>query len=263
MDRAEATGFSVAVVGHIALLAVLTLGLARATLPDLASDSIEVSFVEDVGLTSASPEPDAQPAPGAAPETGPTEDAEPAPSPEPTPTPPLPKQAEIAPSPPRQQARPTRERPPVRQPAAGQGQRTRRSLLDPNFLDGIGRDPSQSRSRQSPGAVMSAQAAASIADAIRRQVQPCADRQVYPGPGAERIVTPIILRLNRDGSLATRPRVGQQRGLDDENGRYAERVADLAVRSFAECAPLRGLPAELYDVPRGWSNFTMNYRLPG
>jgi hypothetical protein len=32
------------------------------------------------------------------------------------------------------------------------------------------------------------------------------------------------------------------------------RVADLAVRSFVECSPLRGLPAELYDVQGGWVN---------
>jgi len=106
-------------------------------------------------------------------------------------------------------------------------------------------------------------AAASIAQAITRQVQPCADRQVYPGPGAERIVTPISLSLNRDGSLKARPRVGRQRGIDDENRRYAQRVADLAVNAFVSCSPLRGLPQDLYEVPRGWSNFTMVYRLPG
>ena len=110
---------------------------------------------------------------------------------------------------------------------------------------------------------MTAQAAASIAQAIVRQVQPCADRQVHPGPGAERIVTSLRLRLNRDGSLQGRPVVAGQRGLDDENSRYAQRVADLAVNAFVSCAPLRGLPQELYAVPRGWSNFTMNYRLPG
>jgi hypothetical protein len=131
--------------------------------------------------------------------------------------------------------------------------------LDPRSF---GRDP-ESRSEAPPAAAMSARAMADIGSAIARQVQPCADRQVYPGPGAERIVTPIILRLNRDGSLAGRPRVGQQRGLDDENSRYAQRVADLAVNAFVSCAPLRGLPQDLYDVPRGWSNFTLNYRLPG
>ena len=37
----------------------------------------------------------------------------------------------------------------------------------------------------------------------------------------------------------------------------------FAVAAFTGCSPLRGLPQELYDVPRGWNNFTMRYRLPG
>jgi hypothetical protein len=169
---------------------------------------------------------------------------------------------QVAPSPapaPPQAARPqTRPAPPAR---PGTGRSSRRPLWDLDPI-GFGRDPA-SRSEAPPAAPMSAQAAADIASAISRQVQPCADRQVYPGPGSERIATPIMLSLNRDGSLKGRPRVGQQRGVDDENRRYAQRVADLAVNAFVSCAPLRGLPQELYDVPRGWSNFTMNYRLPG
>ena len=42
----------------------------------------------------------------------------------------------------------------------------------------------------------------------------------------------------------------------------AQRAADIAIAAFSECSPLRGLPQDLYDVPRGWSNFTLNYRLP-
>jgi hypothetical protein len=108
---------------------------------------------------------------------------------------------------------------------------------------------------------MSAQAAASIGDAIKRQVQPCADRQSIPY-GAGEIVTQINLRLNRDGSLAARPRIIRQLNADGANSRYAQRAADIAIAAFTQCSPLRGLPQDLYDVPRGWSNFTMNYRLP-
>jgi len=75
-------------------------------------------------------------------------------------------------------------------------------------------------------------------------------------------VTQINLRLNRDGSLAGRPRVIRQLNADGDNARYAQRAADIAIAAFSECSPLRGLPQELYDVPRGWSNFTLNYRLP-
>lgn len=117
MDRAEAAGLGVATVGHVALLAALTFGLATTQLPTPKSDPIEVSFVEDVALINAAPEPSAaEPAPLLAPEEGPPEPAMPAPpevqpvprpavrAPTPTPTPaptprPVPKAAVPKPAP--------------------------------------------------------------------------------------------------------------------------------------------------------------------
>lgn len=264
MDRADATGFSVALVGHAAVIAVLTFGLMRTAGPPSPTEPIEVSFVEDVALTSGSPTPTATPpAPSVAPALGPTEEAAPAPAPStvaPRPQP-APPQPTTRPTPP--QPRDARDRRRPDESRQGQADRSRGSRLGPDFLKGLGRDPTPSPSQEAPAATMTSQAAANIAQAIARQVQPCADRQVYPGPGAERIVTTLNLRLNRNGSLAGAPRLVRQSGIDDENGRYAQRVADLAIRSFVECSPLRGLPDELYAVPRGWSNFTMNYRMPG
>jgi hypothetical protein len=258
MERAEAAGLGVSVAGHLALLAILSLALVTVSRPPISPPTMEVSFVDDVGLTSAAPEPARQPAePAQAPEVGPTEDAAAAPAPPAAAS----RPAEPAPSPAAPQA--ARAQPAPAPPApAGTARATRRPGLGDLDPRSFGRDPA-ARSNAPPAAVMSARAAADIASAISRQVQPCADRQVYPGPGSERIVTPILLSLNPDGSLKGRPRVGSQRGIDDENRRYAQRVADLAVNAFVSCAPLRGLPQELYDVPRGWSNFTMNYRLPG
>lgn len=250
MDRAEKAGFGVALVGHGALLTVLSLGVASWE-PAPPSEPIEVSFVEEVGPVAAAPQVSTEPpAPRTSPDTGPTQPEAPAPAPAaavPNPRP----------APPQPQPRQTRETRPT--PAPPQPQRTRSNLPDPGSFD----TSAEGRSQRPPAATMSASAAADIASAIARQVQPCADRQVHPGPGAERIVTPVRLRLNRDGSLAARPTVGRQTGIDDENGRYADRVADLAVRSFIQCSPLRGLPQELYDVPNGWRNFTLRYRLPG
>ncbi len=272
MDRARATGFGVSAAGHVVLLVILSVALARAAIPPPPSDAIEVSFVDRIGLTSAAPDPSpVPPEQGQAPDLGPIEDAAPTAAPEPAPTPPAARQADVAPSPERArrqpaqaQPSPSRDRPErQRQGSEGSGERTRRSLLGPDLLRGIGRDPSPSRDNRRQAATMSAEAMADIAAAIARQVQPCADRQVIPGPGAERIRTAINLRLNRDGSLAAPPRVTGQTGIDAENRRYAARVADLAIATFVGCAPLRGLPQELYDVPRGWSNFTMNYSLPG
>jgi hypothetical protein len=105
---------------------------------------------------------------------------------------------------------------------------------------------------------------AGIVQAIRRQVQPCADRQVNPGPGASRIKVRMRLQLRRNGRLNSPPQVLGTSGVDDENARYEERVKDLAVATFVGCAPLVGLPPELYETEsgRGWSDFIMNYNLP-
>lgn len=250
MERTATIGIGAAVAGHAALFVLMWFIVIRGNRELAIPPAMEVSYVDEVGLESGSPNPVPAAAPPAAEESGAVEQA--APSPETSPAP----IAAPSPVPARQPARPQ----PAQAGASGSGAVNRSPGLNLN-PNSFGNDPQ--RAAGTPGAVMSAQAAASIGQAIQRQVQPCANRQVYPGPGAERIVTPISLRLNRDGSLIGRPRVGRQRGLDEENSRYAQRVADLAVNAFVSCAPLRGLPQELYDVPRGWSNFTMNYRLPG
>ena len=74
MDRASATGFGVSVAGHVALLALLSLALVTATNHPVTPPAMEVSFVDEVGLTSASPQPSPEPAAQArAPEIGPVE----------------------------------------------------------------------------------------------------------------------------------------------------------------------------------------------
>jgi len=141
--------------------------------------------------------------------------------------------------------------------------RPRGSRLGDNFLKGLSADPSPSKSEAPKAAKLGAQAAANIGSAILRQVQPCANRQVTPGPGAERIRVTINLRLNRDGTLKGRPTISDHAGVDDENRRYVDRVDDLAIATFTGCSPLRGLPDDLYDVQNGWSNFSLRYKLPG
>jgi hypothetical protein len=265
MDRADASGLGVSVVGHALLAYACVVVVVRNPLPPPPPPALEVSYVDEVGLTAASPNPAPSARAAEAPDVAPPEEAAPAPvpAPVPQPTPAPPRPAPTAAPAPRPTPVPPRTATPA--PARQQGTGTRQantgSLLGPNLLRGIGND--RNAPSNSPPAQMTGQAAANIAQAIQRQVQPCADRQINPGPGAERITTAISLSLNPDGSLAGRPRAGAQTGVDDENRRYAARVADLAVATFVGCAPLRGLPAELYAVPRGWRNFTMRYRLPG
>lgn len=251
MDRAEWTGTGAALLFHVVLIGALTMSLASvSSTPE--PPAMEVEFVEEVGLTAAAPQPiTVPPPPSQAPEIGEAEPIEaptpPRPAPRPTPSP------VVKPTPPRPAA-PTRPAPRV-------------SRIGDDFLKGIADDKLAPRAGPAPkpaAATVSASAMAGIVQAIRRQVQPCADRQVNPGAGASRIKVRMRLQLTRSGRLRGPPQVIGTSGVDDENARYEERVKDLAVATFVGCAPLVGLPPELYETEsgRGWSDFIMNYNLP-
>lgn len=233
----------------------------------------------------APPEPKPAPPQPAPPQPAPPKPTPPEPKPAPKPAPapkpvpqPKPQPPKLAPAakpapakPAPAKAAPAKPAPakPATKPGSGSSTtataaKPRGSRLGADFLKGLSDQPSRATSpTAAPAAVMGAQQAANIGSAIKRQVQPCANRQVTPGPGAERIQVTINLRLNRDGSLAARPRVTGHAGVDDDNRRYVDRVDDLAIATFVGCSPLTGLPAELYDVQNGWSNFSLRYKLPG
>ncbi|HEV2818442.1 MAG TPA: hypothetical protein VGW40_14615, partial [Allosphingosinicella sp.] len=76
MDRTEAAGLGVSVAGHGALLALLSVALMTATRPSPVQQAMEVSFVDEVALTAAAPQPSSQPAappPAPAPEPAPAD----------------------------------------------------------------------------------------------------------------------------------------------------------------------------------------------
>lgn len=248
IDRAELAGTGAALAFHIALVAALSLSLAQVdSVPE--PPSMEVEFVDEVGLAAAAPSAIVTPPPASeAPKIG---EADPTPVPriEPAPAPRLTTTAPTRPAP--TKAAPAKPAPRV-------------SRIGDDFLKGIDEAPARSTAPAKPAAaVFDASALASIQQAIRRQVQPCADRQVDPGPGANRIRVTLNVRLNRSGRLNGPPRVVRTTGVDEENSRYEERVKDLAVAAYTGCAPLAGLPPELYQTPKGgWSNINMTYRLP-
>lgn len=110
MDRAERVGLGVATAGHLALFAVLSLGLvSTARLPPPRSEPIDVQLVDLIGMRSAAPEKAAEPAPSEAPEEGPPEDSAP---PEPTPVPPAPEPAPAPPPKPEPAPAPPKPAPP-------------------------------------------------------------------------------------------------------------------------------------------------------
>lgn len=256
MDRAEATGFGVSLAGHAALLALLAFGLATVASPPPLPDAMEVSFVDQVSLTAAAPEPAAPPAQAAAPIVAAHEDAAPAPIPTPAPpAPPVPRQAAPAPAPtPPKPAPAPAPRPPAR---PGTGERTARPALGNDILNGIGRDPSPTRAERPAAATVSAEARASINQAITRALLPC-QRQPLPAPEASAIQVLVRVTLTRDGGLAD-AEVGRVIN-DNPNLRiYEQRMRDLALTVVRRCTPIRGLPAELYDVPRGWRQFNYTF----
>ncbi len=253
-DRAEWTGTGAAVVFHVALIAALSMSLASVN-PAPEPPSMEVELVEEVGLRAAAPEPYTAPPPSQAPEIG--EAIEPAPAPRveaPAPTP------SIKPAPPNQQkAAPQKAAP---QKAVPQKTAPRVSRLGDDFLKGIEGSDAPSRPAKAAAATFDARAKASVAALFQRLVQPCADQQVNPGQGANRIRVTVNLRLRPNGSLAGSS-VVRVSGVDDDNARFEERVKDLAIAVYRECAPFRGLPPDLYKTAEGgWSNIHLTYKLP-
>ena len=260
--RAERAGLGIAVVGHALLFAALSLGwLATTTPPAPVAQPIDVQLVDEVGKTDTTPEPaQTAPAPSVAPEAGLSADAAPVP-PQPvaqTPQPPVqkpapaPKPAPATPSPAKAAA--AKPAPPAIKPAMAP---PRGSRLGHDFLKGLA-DTSTPGTATAARVTVGPAQMASLVSAIRRQVQPCADRITSPGPDANLITTKLNLRLNRDGTLAAAPSVVSQSGVNDDNGRYARRVGELAASAFVRCAPFE-LPDDLYD---GWKNVNLNYKLP-
>jgi outer membrane biosynthesis protein TonB len=282
-DDSAWIGLAVSLLLHLGLALAIVIGLLRVAYePPPPPVPVEVDIVsDDVGLTSTVPEPvPLPPAPRVTPEAGPPEEAAPpepvktpsppvaTPEPIPVPTPkPAPKPVAATPSPrPSPVAAPPK--PAASRPAPARAPQTppqRKPGIDRSLVAGLRdtpgaptRTPSSAPARTvAPSAPVGPAQLAGLAAAIRRQVQPCADRIVSPGPGAERITTKLNLQMRADGSFAAAPRVVSQ-VTDADNARYGARVGELARAAFVQCAPFE-LPPALYD---GWKNINLNYKLP-
>jgi hypothetical protein len=263
LDRAELAGTGAAILFHVALIAALSVGLARvARTPE--PPSMEVDLVQDVSLQSAAPT--STPSVSEAPELSEAPPVEPVAAPVP--------QSVAVPAPPRPQPTPQVDAAELRArkikaakaaaatraaTAAAAKPASRASRLGADFLKGIGEAKSPAK-QQASAPKFDARAQANIAQAILSQVQPCANKQVNPGPGADRIKVSIRLQLTRGGNLRAPPQIDVIGGVDDDNSRYVRRVKEMALNTFVGCAPLTGLPQALYAG--GWDDFDMTYRLP-
>jgi hypothetical protein len=258
MDRVEAAGLGVSVAGHAALLALLSLALVTAGNVPVSPTAMEVSFVDEVAMTSASPQPSPAPAaPATAPDLGPIEDAAPAPAPTPrqaeTEEKPRPVAEEPVPAPPQQRRAEPRPAPPA---PPGNARNTRRPGLGDIDPRSFGRDPAARRDAP-PAATYGPEARASVRQAIARALARC-QRQPLPTPEAAVIRVDYTITLNRDGSLAG-ARFVRVINPDPALAQYERRMRDLALNVINACTPIRGLPQEFYDVPGGWRQFPYQF----
>lgn len=298
MERTEKIGLGLAGAGHLVLFGLLSVGFLATPNPEtLKPQPISVTLSDEVALESAAPQSEVAPAQSMAPEIAPPEDAAPpapsevaepepappeptpppepapAPKPEPKPQPPKPKPTQAArqprekpaqrPAKPQTAAKPA-EKPPAK-PAQGKSESPRRKpgglVLGDDVFKGANDRPAPKSNVTAQAASISREALSGIIEAIRRQIQPCADRQVNPGPGANAIVVTLNLKLNRDGSLAGAPSLVGTTGVTDDNGRYRQRVIDLGIAAFRGCAPLE-LPAQYYQTANGgWGNINYKWQL--
>ena len=257
LDRGEAGGIGVALLLHVGLVVALTTSLAGVPpKPEAPAMEVEVVDSDEIALTAAAPSSAPSP-PSQAPEMSEAPEVVPTPAPAPV--------VEPTPAPPQPVVRPTPAPAPPLKPAvrpAPAKPQPRVSRIGDDFLKGIADAPPASKPAPQSAVTFSAAAKASVDQAIKRQIQPCADRQPALGPGAERIRVVLNLRLDRDGRLTRPPSVVRTSGVDDDNARYEDQVTDQAIRVYRACSPLR-LPAELYRTPQGgWGNINMTYRVP-
>ena len=253
MLKEEKVGLGAAIVLHILLVAVLALQIAFATPRAATPPRMTVNLATEVSLESAAPEPvtasraaiaptlSDEPAPEADPAPAETTPKRAAPPPPPTQTRTPARTTPRTPAPARDRSRPDRDRkPPTPAPSRNAGG----SRIGDNFLTGQG-GSTQTDETRIPASQIGQSARASIGQQLSRQLRPYWDSP--PGLDADQLVTVLAFRLNEDGSLAGRPRVVSQSGINDSNRRQAPLHAERAIRAVQRAAPF-DLPPEYYNA---------------
>lgn len=262
INKAEGAGFGLSVVGHIALIVILSLNLMSVREMPKLSEPMEVMLTDKAGLISAAPEmsrepPQAAQAPEVAPEI--QEAPPPTPSPEPprpTPTPPRPApspKAAVKPAPP---SPPTKAAPAKPAPPAPAKAKPKATSLGTDFLQGIPVEKSAGKASAPRVAALSPIQVNGLSALIASQVKPC---YTIPagGAGIETIVSKVRLRLKPDGSIKIAPEVIGNSGVNGGNQAYQRQMNEAATRALQRCAPYK-LPADLYEG--GWEDINFTFR---
>lgn len=288
LSREEVLALAIALAAHVGLIAALTLsppGKAIMSPPE----RMTVTFADEVADQSTSPQPDAEAAPDVAPVLGEPapEPAPPQPAPQiaqpqpkPAPAPLPPPQAKPAPQPkpvpaPQPRAVPAPTPKPVAKPvppkpaaaaAAPADQRLRRrpdaptgaSRIGNDFLSGIPSSNKPGKAINPPAEVAGPEVISALRNALNRQIKP--HWSAPQGVDVDKLVTVLAWNLNPDGSLAGRPVVVSQSGINDSNRAQAQRHAEQAIRAVQLAAPFN-LPAVYYDKWKRVGRFEFNRKL--
>ncbi|MXO64049.1 energy transducer TonB [Qipengyuania oceanensis] len=255
--KEERAGLAVAVVLHVALVAALLFQPEAPPAP--VPERMTVNLAEDVGLEAQAPVPVLESRASTSPELTDTISPEP-PLPEvverpvetrPEPAPVATAKPRAKPTPrketPRETARETRREAPRPKPKADAGGSKR---FDQAFA-GAGSSENTTETRV-PASEIGASAKASLSQAVARQIKP--HWSPPDGPEVEKITTYVRFRLNENGSLAGRPEMVRQTGVNDVNRAQAGRHAEQAIRAVQLAAPF-DLPGEYYNA---WKTVTAN-----
>lgn len=253
LDRREGAGIGLAVLGHIALFGLLTVGFLSTPNPiKLEPTPIEVSLTDEVGLVSEAPvierEAPAErlaevPAPVEPDSPPPAPVTEPEPAARPDPTPP---KAAPAPAPrpqPKAAAKKSNPAPAKAQPKA-ERQQVRPTGRLSGIVDGLTDQPSKGKATRPQASQIGAAVKSSLAAEVLRQIKP----HWKPPSGADtaKLRTRVIVRLNEQGEIVGSPRI-EQSGITPSNRVQAALHKERAVRAVELAAPFR-LPAEYYEA---------------
>jgi outer membrane biosynthesis protein TonB len=275
LRKEESFGLLAAVVVHAGLLAVLVLRPPETPLPP--PERITVTLDGDVGLVSGAPDAVRQTAATVAPELGETlpEPAEDLPldtvepettptvTPRPTSSPPPRATSRPAPRPtsrpaPRPTARATsrpspapsprassRPSPPAPRATQAPSRPTGGSRIGSDFLEGSGGSSTSSTATGTEAAAITPRVQSALTSQIARELKP--HWAAPQGPDVEKIVTYLSFSLNKDGSLAGKPTLVNQTGVNDVNRSQAFRHAEQAIRAVELAAPF-DLPPQYYSA---------------
>jgi outer membrane biosynthesis protein TonB len=135
---------------------------------------------------------------------------------------------------------------PARASGAGKADKPKGSLLGKDFLKGIDTAQDAPRKPAPPPAAAMGPAQKQALDAeIRRQLKP--HWRAPSGADADKLVTLLDVRLDKNGGLIGTPEVIDQLGVTASNQPQAKLHAERAIQAVKLAAPFRNLPPEYYD----------------